>query len=283
MIDEILDFTDKIGKLMSTFKVDLIIGIIINLIIIQVLFKLTELLMRKVQTKFSSKDKGSPINHIIPVFEKIIKFLILFIIVASFLQSQGYSLTSLIAGFGITGLAVGFAAQQTIASVFGTISILTDKVYKPGDYIKVNDVEGTVESISLRSTKIRTLDNFLITVPNDICADTIVENVSKAGKRKIDITFGVIYGTSDEKLQRAMDIIKESVTARSDIHKDFHIFIDELAGSSINIRFFGYAKTKSVYNFWHIRSSIYQEIIRKFRAEGIDFAFPSQSIYIEQQ
>lgn len=282
MIDEILAFTDKLGRLMSTFKVDLIIGIIINLIIIQVLFKMTELLMRKLQEKFSSNDKASPVNHIIPVFEKIIKFLILFIIVASFLQSQGYSLTSLIAGFGITGLAVGFAAQQTIASVFGTISILTDKVYKPGDYIKVKDVEGTVESISLRSTKIRTLDNFLITIPNDICADSIIENVSKAGKRKIDITFGIIYGTSNEKIQRAMDIVKETISERSDIHKDYHIFIDELAGSSINIRFFGYAKTKSVFNFWHIRSSIYQEVVRRFRAEGIEFAFPSQTVYLEQ-
>lgn len=282
MIDEILAFTDKLGKLLATFKVDLILGIIINLIIIQVLFKMTEIVMRKLQNKFASNDKSSPVNHIIPVFEKIIKFLILFIIVASFLQSQGYSLTSLIAGFGITGLAVGFAAQQTIASVFGTISILTDKVYKPGDYIKVKDVEGTVESISLRSTKIRTLDNFLITVPNDVCADSIIENVSKAGKRKIDVTFGIVYGTSDEKLQRAMDIIKETIIERSDIHKDYHIFIDELAASSINIRLFAYAKTKSVYNFWNIRGSIYQTIIKKFRQEGIDFAFPSQTLYIEK-
>ena len=282
MIDEILAFTDKLGKLMSTFKVDLIIGIIVNLIIIQVLFKMTEILMHKLQDKFASNDKNSPANHIIPVFEKIIKFLIVFIIAASFLQSQGYSLTSLIAGFGITGLAVGFAAQQTIASVFGTISILTDKVYKAGDYIKVNDVEGTVESISLRSTKIRTLDNFLITVPNDICADSIVENVSKASKRKIDISFGVIYGTTDEMLQRAMDIIKECITERSDMHKDFHVFIDKLDSSSINIRLFAYAKTKSVYTYWQIKSSIQQEIIRKFRKEGIEFAFPSQTVYIEK-
>lgn len=282
MIDEILAFTDKIGKLLSTFKVDLILGIIVNLIIIQVLFKMTEILMRKVQNKFSSNDKTSPINHIVPVIERIIKFLIVFIIAASFLQSRGYSLTSLIAGFGITGLAVGFAAQQAIAAIFGTISILTDKVYKQGDYIKVKDVEGTVESITLRSTKIRTLDNFLITVPNDICADSIVENVSRAGKRKIDVTFGLIYGTSNEKLQRAMDIVKEVIAARSDMHKDFHIFINELADSSINIRFFGYAKTKSVYNLWQIRGSIYQEVIRRYREEGIEFAFPTQTVYIEK-
>jgi len=114
MIDEILAYTDKIGKLLATFKVSLILGIIVNIIIISVLFKATEILMRKLQGKFSSGDSSLPMNHIVPIVEKVIKFLIVFVIAASFLQSQGYSLTSLIAGFGITGLAVGFAAQQTI-------------------------------------------------------------------------------------------------------------------------------------------------------------------------
>ena len=208
MIDQILEYTDKLGRLLSTFKVDVIIGALINVAIIIFLFKMTEMFSAKLLKKFTNEDKDSLVSHIIPILEKIVKFLIAFIVIASFLQSQGYSLTSLIAGFGITGLAVGFAAQQTIASVFGTISVLTDKIYKVGDYIKVNNFEGTVESISIRSTKIRTLDNFLITVPNDICADSVIENISKAVKRKIDVTFTITYSTSDEKLQQAMNIIK---------------------------------------------------------------------------
>ena len=281
MIDEILAYTDKIGKLLATFKISLILGAIINIVIIYILFKMTDITMNKLKNKFGT-NSNLPVNQIIPILARIIKFLIAFIIIASFLQSQGYSLTSLIAGFGITGLAVGFAAQQTIASMFGTVSILTDKVYKLGDYVKINGFEGTVENISIRSTKIRTLDNFLITIPNDICADTVIENVSAANKRKLDISFGVTYDTSDEKLQEAMDIIKDVVTARSDIHKEYHIFIDKLDNSSINVRFFGYVKTKSYFNFVAIRGSIYQEIIRKYRAAGIDFAFPSQTIYMSK-
>ena len=280
MIDEILAYTDKIGKLFATFKISLILGIIVNIIIISVLFKATEILMRKLQGKFSSGDSSLPMNHIVPIVEKVIKFLIVFVIAASFLQSQGYSLTSLIAGFGITGLAVGFAAQQTIASMFGTISILADKAFKIGDYVKINNVEGYVESINLRSTKIRTLDNYLVTVPNDTCANSIIENVSKASKRKLDMTFGVTYDTSDEKIQKAIDIVKEVLTERSDIHKDFHVFVDTLDSSSINIKLFGYAKTKSYFNFLAIRGSIYQSVVRRFRSEGIDFAFPSQTIYM---
>ena len=279
MIDEILEYTDKIGKLLATFKVNLIIGVIVNLIIIYVLFKMTDILMTKLREKFGSSS-NLPMNHIIPILEKVIKFFAAFIIIASFLQSQGYSLTSLIAGFGITGLAVCFAAQQTIASMFGTVSILSDKVYRLGDYVRVNGVEGIVEKISLRSTKIRTLDNFLITIPNDTCANSIIENISAANKRKLDISIGVTYDTSDEKLQKAMDIIKEIMVERSDVHKDFHIFIDKLDNSSINVRLFAYIKTKSYFNFIVIRGSIYQEIIRRYRAASIDFAFPSQTIYM---
>ena len=139
MLDNLLINADKIDKIFATFKVSLILGTIINLIIIFVLFKLTDLFINKLKNKFVSNENSATIVHIFPILERVIKSLIIFFIVASFLQSQGYSLTSLIAGFGITGLAVGFAAQQTIASMFGTLGILTDKVYKTGDYIRVNN------------------------------------------------------------------------------------------------------------------------------------------------
>jgi MscS family membrane protein len=280
MLDEILTYGDKIEKLLSTFKVSMFIGIVVNIVIISILFKLTNLFMNRLKERFQSND-GSPINQIVPILGKVIKFLIVFIITASFLQSQGYSLTSLIAGFGITGLAVGFAAQQTIASMFGTIGVLADKVYKIGDYIKINGIEGVVESINLRSTKVRTLDNFLVTIPNDTAANSIVENISKAGKRRIDITFGVTYDTSDEKLQQAMNIISALVKERSDMyHHDISVFVETLDSSSINIRFLGYAKAKSFNTFAQIRSEIYLETVKRFRAEGIDFAFPSTTVYM---
>lgn len=283
MIDEILAYTEKIGKLFSAFKVSMILSAIVNIIIIFVLFKLTEMFMRKLSARFKSNETVSPINNVFPVLEKVIKFLIAFIVIASFLQSQGYSLTSLIAGFGITGLAVGFAAQQTIASMFGTIAILTDKVYKIGDYIKVNNVEGTVETISIRSTKIRTLENYVVTIPNDIVADSVVSNVSMAHKRRLDVSFGVTYDTSDEKLQQAMSIIKEVVSNRNDINDGYTVFVDALDASSINIRLLGYLKTKSYDTFVRIKSEICLAVVQRFRQENIDFAFPSQTIYMAKE
>lgn len=280
MIDQLLDYGDKIDKVFVTFKISMVLGIVVNIIIIAVLFKLTDIFTSKLKNKFSRNENAGPITQIIPVLEKVIKTIIVFVLVASFLQSQGYSLTSLIAGFGITGLAIGFAAQQTIASMFGTLAILTDKVYKTGDYIKVENTEGIVENINLRSTKIRTLDNFLVTIPNDIMADRVIANITQAEKRRIDLTFGVTYDTSDEKLNRAIEIVKEITENRTDIHKGVTAFVEALDSSSINIRLLGYAKTKSYDVFAQIRSEIYLETVKRFRAEGIDFAFPSQTVYM---
>ncbi len=280
MLDKIIAYGDKLEKVFATFKISMVLGIIFNLILIAVLFKLTDIFTNKLKNKFSKNENAGPIGQVIPIIEKIIKTIIVFVIVASFLQSHGYSLTSLIAGFGITGLAVGFAAQHTIASMFGTLGILTDKVYKTGDYIKIDTTEGTVENINLRSTKIRTLENHLVTIPNDKMADSVVTNITKASKRRIDLTFGVTYDTSDEKLTRAIEIIKEIAGSRNDMHKDFTVFVEALDSSSINIRLLGYAKTKAFDVFAQIRSEIYLEVVKRFRNEGIDFAFPSTTIYM---
>lgn len=265
---------------MENRTLELVTGVIVNIIIIAILFKMTDMFISKLKEKFDKNDNAAPISQILPIFEKIIKTIIVFVLVASFLQYNGYSLTSLVAGFGITGLAVGFAAQQTIASMFGTFGILTDKVYKTGDYIKIDNIEGTVENINLRSTKVRTLDNFLVTIPNDKMANSIVTNVSKAHKRRLDMTFGVTYDTSDEKLNRAIEIIKSIMAERSDVHKDYSVFVETLDSSSINIRLIGYTKTKGYDPFAKIRSEIYLDVVKRFRAEGIEFAFPSTTVYM---
>ena len=265
---------------MSNKMIELCIGIVVNIIIIGTLFKVTDIFVAKLMQKYEASDNETQFSRFIPILGKIIKFLIAFVLIASFMQSQGYSLTSLVAGFGITGLAVGFAAQQTIASMFGTLGILSDKVYKTGDYVKIGDVEGVVENINLRSTKIRTLDNFLVTIPNDKTADSVVINISKAHKRRLDLIFGVTYDTSDEKIEKAKEIIKGIMAHRTDVYKDYSVFMNELDSSSINIRLIGYAKVKSFDAFAQIRSEIYTSVLKEFRANGIDFAFPSSTVYL---
>ena len=283
MITEILNYADKIEAALKTLKFGFIIGIIINVIIAIALFKVTDIFIRKLKEHTQKSDTTALSAHLIPILDKTIKFLILFFIVASFLQSNGYSITSLIAGFGITGLAVGFAAQQTIADFFGTLAIIADKIYKLGDYVKIGEIEGTVEDINLLSTKIRTLDDFIVSIPNNNISATLITNISKARKRRINEVFGVTYDTSDEKLHRAIDIIKEVCENDTRVHKNPVTVVETLSASSIDIRLYAYVKTNAFNEFVKIRSDVILEIVKRFRAEGIDFAFPSQSVYIEKK
>ena len=149
--------------------------------------------------------------------------------------------------------------------------------------IKVNNDEGTVEEINMRSTKIRSLDNSIIILPNDVVSGTVIKNVSQSYKRRIFEVFGVTYDTSDDKLKRAIQIIEEIAKNDNRIHDDYIVFVETLAESSINIRVQAYTKT-SIYNeYLRIRSDFILEVVKKFREENIEFAFPSQTVYMAKE
>lgn len=279
MLNQILDYLEKIQRVLATIHFDIIVEVIVNIVILGILFKAVDIFENKMKKKFTDK-KSSQLVKFIPILTRILKFIVFFILIAALLQNHGYSVSSLIAGFGITGLAVGFAANATIANVFGTIAILTDKAFEVGDYIKLGTIEGTVEDINLRSTKIRTLDNALTIIPNSKVADGEIVNVTKAHKRRILETFGVTYDTSDEKLKRAIEIIEEVLNSNSDIYSDYVVFLDTLADSSINIKVSAYVKTNNYVKYLKIKEIILLNVIKRFREEGIDFAFPSRTLYM---
>lgn len=164
---------------------DVIIEFVIVFVAVYVLFKSIDIFNRNLKDKVLVKHSDTTMLGFMPIIDKVVKATIIFLAIATVLQSHGFSITSLIAGFGITGLAVGLGAQITIANVFGSFALLADKAYKIGDYIIINQtvhdkaVEGVVEDINLRSTKIRTSDNGLIIVPNNIVANGVVKNVSQ--------------------------------------------------------------------------------------------------------
>lgn len=258
-----------------------LLAVAINAVALFIIFKVINMIDRRIINKIQSQESNSPLLRFVPIIMKIIKFILIFIAITGILQTQGYSISSIIAGFGIGGLAVGMAAKDTLANIFGSISLLSDKVYKIGDYVKIDGIEGYVEDISIRSTKIRDLDNFLINVPNNLAANVKVTNVSQAFKRLLKVTFGVTYSTSDEKIEQAKQILTDIGKNHKDIHKDFTIAIHDLGDSSINIRFMGYVKTGSYFKFLKVRGEFIELVVKAFRESNIDFAFPSRSIYIE--
>ncbi|MBQ3101721.1 mechanosensitive ion channel family protein [bacterium] len=214
---------------------------------------------------------------------KFLKIAFVFFAVTAILQKHGYSLTSLIAGFGITGLAVSFAAKETIANIFGSISLMFDKVYTLGDYIKVGEHEGTVEDVNMRSTKIRTLDDVVVNIPNETLATSPVYNYSRIGKRRIKETLGIIYETPNEKITQAQRIIENILDSNENILGDFQVYISLFNSSSIDITFEAYAKFKELSRAKEIKSEILYSILKRFREEEISLAYPTQTLYIQSE
>ena len=258
----------------------IIIGAIINLVLIYVFCKITDTFNRKLEARLYRKHPDSPLINLMPILTRTIKVVIVFVILASFLQSCGYNVNSVIAGFGITGLAVGFAAKEAIGNVFGSIGLLADRVYKVGDYIAFDGMEGTVTEINFRSTTIVTLEGFELNLPNNLLANNEITNVSKATQRRIDISVDIEYGTSNEKIDRACEILKEIALSNPEIKDGFETIIDSMSPSSIVVRLIAYTPATAGNEVRRIKSQIIRSIIHHYRAEGIEFAFPSMSVYM---
>ena len=258
-------------------------AIIVAVVIFSI--KIVDFIDKKLRENIIRKHENSArLLSFCPILNRVIKTLILFIIVASVMQAHGYSMTSLIAGFGIVGMAVSFAAKESIANIFGSFAILYDKIFDLEDYVIINDIEGTVIDINLRSTKIRTIDNSIIILPNNVVANAIVTNISAIPKRRIDEVIGITYDTPTEKIEKAVEILKNILRNNDEIEtNDSLIYIEKLNSSSIDIHMQAYVVYGDIANFRRIRENVIMEILKQYRQEGIDFAFPSQSIYLTNE
>lgn len=277
----VLKFIEGIGKFFIHHS-GFIFGVLVNIGVIYLICKCMDMFSRKIETQLKQKNSDSPLLNLMPILSKIIKFIVIFMLLANFLQSFGYNVASLIAGFGITGLAVGFAAKETISNIFGSIGLLADKVYKIGEYISFNGYEGTVEKINFRSTTIRTLSGFPVNIPNNVLANEEITNISQVSKRRIDLSIDIEYGTPNNKIDRAVEILKEISETEDKIADGAIAFIDSLAPSSIVVRLFAQTHVINYYEYLQYRGQIIKKIIHKYREEGINFAFPSTSVYIEK-
>lgn len=263
---------------------DIIIELAIVLACVWVFFKLVDFVDKKV--------KANPLNtnlaRFMPITTRVIKILGLFVAVAIVMQKHGYSATSLIAGLGVTGLAVGLAAKETLANFFGSFALLSDFTYEVGDYIILEQsingdtIEGAVEEINLRSTKVRTLDDGLVIIPNAIIANGAVKNMKKANKRRISEYFDITYDTSNEKISQAVEILKQIAQEHEDVYEDYLVFVDTLAEHCIKIRFIAYVKTPEFAKLAKVKSEILAQAIRRFRDENIEFAFPTKTVYVKK-
>ncbi|WP_415407473.1 mechanosensitive ion channel family protein [Sulfurovum sp. CS9] len=214
----------------------------------------------------------------------ILKILISGVGLGAMLQVWGINVTALVASLGIGGLAFALAAKDTAANLFGSFSLLADKSIRIGEWIKVNGVEGTVEAIGMRTTKIRSFQKSLITVPNHIVANNPIENFSRRGIRRIKMRIGLTYSTSGEQVSKIVEEIKYMLHNHEGIsHNDtLLVNFESFGDSALNIFIYTFTATSNWEKYLDIREDVHLKIMHIVEENDSSFAFPSQSIYVEQ-
>jgi MscS family membrane protein len=212
---------------------------------------------------------------------KLTKAFVVIIGIVAMLQEFGINVTGFIASLGLGGLAFALAAKDTAANLFGGVAILTDNIFKVGEWVKIGNAEGIVEDIGMRTTKIRAFDKKLIIVPNSVIATSNVENFSRRDRRRIMMRLGVTYDTSVEDLNKLLEEIRTYLNNHPMIHKEpILIYFDEYHDSDLSIFCYFFTKTADWEEYLKIKEEINMEI-KKIVEKYSSFAFPSQSLYIE--
>jgi MscS family membrane protein len=213
----------------------------------------------------------------------IIKILIGGIGLAAILTVWGINVTALIASLGLGGLAFALAAKDTASNLFGSFALLADKSIRIGEWVKVGGVEGVVEDVGMRTTKIRSFEKTLITVPNQLVANQPIENFSRRGIRRIKMHIGLTYGTTSEQIIKIKNDIEAMLKAHEGIsQKDsLMVYFDSFGDSSLNIFIYTFTATANWAKYLEIREDIHIKIMQIVEENGSGFAFPSQSIYVE--
>ena len=213
----------------------------------------------------------------------IIRGIVLFIGLGAVLQVWGINVAGLVAGLGIGGLAFALAAKDTAANLFGSIALLLDKSIRIGEWIKIDGVEGTVEDIGMRTTKIRSFGKSLITLPNQVIANSPIENFSRRGIRRIKMTIGVTYSTTSIQMEKILSDIKTMLRNHEDIAQKETMLVNftSFGDSSLDIFIYTFSNTANWAKYMDIKEDINLKIMKIIEDNNSDFAFPSQSLYVE--
>ena len=264
------EWMGKVYHILLTVNVTWLIARLIDAIIQEYVVPLTE------------KTESDLDDQIIPIVRKGLRSAIWILGVIVALNNAGYDVTAMIAGLGIGGLALAMAAKDSVANIFGGIMVFTDKPFKVGDRIKINGFDGTIEEVGIRTSRMRTLEGRLVTIPNAQFTGDMVENVSEEPTRKVVLNLGLTYDMSAEQMEKAIATLKEIAANNQDTEEKISVGFNSFGDFSLGIIFIYYIKKSS--DILNTQTDMNLAILREFAKHGLDMAFPTQTIYnIEQK
>jgi len=218
---------------------------------------------------------------VLPLGRRVAKVFIGILAFLGLLQNLGFNVTGIIAGLGVGGLAVALAAQKTIEHLFGGVSLVVDQPVRVGDFCKFGDMVGTVEDIGLRSTRIRTLDRTVVTVPNASFSSMQLENYTRRDRMRLFTVLDIRYETSPDQLRFLLIRLRELLIGHPKVHPDpARARFIGFGESSLRIEIFAYIMTSDWNEFMAIREDILLRMMDIVAESGSGFAFPSQTLYL---
>ena len=258
------------------------LNLIVVVAFVYVLLKAVDLTIGLWKARVSLGDEKAFDEQLFPIISKSLK---IFVLIVAFLficdNVFNYDIKTILASLSIGGLALGLAAQDTLSNFFGAVVVFVDKPFRVGDAIKLPEAEGVVESIGLRSTRVRNVDGHLITVPNKTMGNASITNITRRFNIKSQTNIGLTYDTSVEKLKRALDVLEQVFKAHPMTH-DVLIAFNKFGDSALNIQVVHWWKSTDAKEQLLGMQELNLAVKKRFDDEGISFAFPSQTIYVKQ-
>jgi MscS family membrane protein len=228
--------------------------------------------------------KGSSVSGFVPLLKKSIRIFLITLGILMILDNLGYSISGVLTGLGIGGAAFAFAAKDSIANLYGSVALALDRPFKVGDWIQVgSDVDGDVEEIGLRSTKIRTWPKTVLSIPNAVLANEKINNWSRMPKRRVKQVIGVTYETQPHQMEEIVEAIRALLRADEGVQQDFILVnFTDFGASSLDILVYYFTDTIKWLEHMDIRQRINIKIMKTLKDHGLSVAFPTRSVYLER-
>lgn len=245
-------------------------------------YRLISLISGYYDQRLTTMSGSTVFPMLVPLISKTLKVIVLACGAVIILRTLDQDVGALLTGLGLGGLAFALAAQDTLKNFFGSLTLLGDRPFRVGDYVKINIVEGIVERVGLRSTRIRTFYDSIVTVPNAELTNSIIDNMGVRRWRRFREVIGLTYETPIEKLQAFRDAVRDAVCEHPHVRKDIvHVRITALNASSIDVLVQCLIEASEYADEIAFREQLIFDIIRIARRLGVEFAFPTQSLHVE--
>lgn len=220
---------------------------------------------------------------LVPMISKSLKVFVVVIGIVFAADNLNIDVTSLLAGLGLGGLAFALAAKDLLGNFFGSVTVLLDRPFSIGDWVVIGDIEGTVEQVGFRSTRVRTFYNSLVTMPNSILTTTKIDNMGARRYRRMKQNLSVTYDTPPEKVEAFCEGIRKIIQMHPYMRKDFYqVYFNQYASASLDILVYVFWATPDWSMELRERHRFLLDILRLARQLEVEFAFPTQTLYLKR-